>query len=55
MLTRFLASQLYEVSASDPLFFAGAALCLAAFATVASYVPARRASRAEPMEALRWE
>ena len=55
VLTRFLASQLYEVSPGDPLFFAAAALCLAAFATVASYLPARRASRADPIAALRWE
>ncbi|MBZ5586665.1 MAG: ADOP family duplicated permease, partial [Acidobacteriia bacterium] len=55
VLMRFLAGQLYEVSPGDPLYFGIAALSVAAFAALASYLPARRASRADPVAALRWE
>jgi ABC-type antimicrobial peptide transport system permease subunit len=53
--SRFLHSLLLGVSAVDPLAFAGAALLFAAVALAATYVPARRAARIEPMTALRAE
>ncbi len=52
---RFIASLLYQVSPRDPRSLAGAALALLVVAAVASYLPARRAARADPMEALRAE
>jgi len=54
-LTRVLQSQLYGVSPTDPLTFAAVAALLAAAATLASYLPARRAARVDPMIALRSE
>ena len=54
-LTRLLETFLVEVSASDPATFAATALVLAAAAALASFVPARRASRVDPMVALRYE
>jgi len=53
MLTRVLSSFLYGVTATDPLTFAGVALSLIVAAAAASYLPARRASRVEPITALR--
>jgi putative ABC transport system permease protein len=55
VLTRFLGSLLYGVSPTDPATFAGVALLLAAVATAASYIPARRVTRVDPTEALRNE
>lgn len=52
-LTRLTASMLFETSATDPVTFVGSALLFAAVATLASYIPARRATRINPIEALR--
>lgn len=52
-LTRFLSSQLFGISATDPATFAAVAICLGGVALAASYVPARRAMRVEPTTALR--
>ncbi|MGB9461341.1 MAG: ABC transporter permease, partial [Candidatus Acidiferrum sp.] len=52
-LARTLSGLLFGVTASDPVTFAGMLVILTAVAAIAGYLPARRASRIDPMEALR--
>jgi putative ABC transport system permease protein len=54
-LTRIIAGQLLGVSATDPLTFVGVSCLLCAVALAASYIPARRAAKVDPLIALRTE
>ena len=55
LLTRAMSTLLFGVSAYDPLTYAAVAIALGGTAVLASYLPARRAARVDPAEALRWE
>jgi ABC-type antimicrobial peptide transport system permease subunit len=54
-LTRFIANQLYGVTAMDPVTLTAVSLVLVAVAAVACYVPSRRASSTQPLETLRMQ
>jgi ABC-type antimicrobial peptide transport system permease subunit len=55
LLSRTLKTQLYDVSPTDPRAYVVVSLLLLAVAALASYLPARRAAKINPMEALRAE
>jgi predicted permease len=54
-LSRFIESQLYDVSARDPIVLSGAVLLLLLIAAISIYLPARRAANADPISGLRYE
>ena len=55
LLTRFLQTLLFEIKPTDPLTFGALTILLAGVALLASFIPARRASRIDPLVALRHE
>jgi ABC-type antimicrobial peptide transport system permease subunit len=55
LLTRAMTNFLFGVRPTDPVTFVSVAMFLIVIALLACYVPARRATRIDPMTALRWE
>ena len=53
LLSRFMASMLFGLTATDPWAYVSVSLLLAAVASLASYLPARRAAMIDPIQALR--
>ena len=55
LLTRVMTSLLYEVTANDPMTFVAVPMLLTLIALIACYIPALRATRVDPLVALRYE
>jgi len=54
-LSKLVTSQLYGIAPNDPLSHAAATLGITLVAILSGYLPARRATRIDPVQALRWE